>query len=241
MKQFITLLLLILPFSAWSQADCQLFLEKSILKGKCTNSYFTDFELTLKKELPQLDSTSLFDQLPLEGKVTFNNEITLPAAFVVTERAGFSQILAKSQAGWFTFDHLKFEKNSLSFYLDHDPEVPFAQTDLAIIQKTWDLLKNPNTWHKNDDRDCEDDVKDKSYSLFCALQAASIEVEGGYNHRNAVMQLVRHQINEEYPNRKWEHRLRDFNNMPETTHKKIAKFLKKAKKTIRKALKEKKT
>ena len=78
------------------------------------------------------------------------------------------------------------------------------------------FIKDEKSWHKNDDRNCEDDIEKNCYSLFCALQRASIEFEGEYNHRNAIMQKIRQTIVKIYPSKEWKHRLRDFNNMPET-------------------------
>lgn len=211
-------------------------MKKDQLSGTCTNTYFEGFQIDLGRELDQIDSASLFSLLPLKGRTVINQSAPLEVDYVITNRAGFPQLLAKSPPGWFTFDSLQFERNALSFTIDHDPDVPFVKSDLDIIQKTKALLSTPDQWHQNDDRDCEDDSDNGSYSLFCALQAASIEVEGSYNHRNAVMQLVRHQINEYYPGRKWAHRLRDFNNMAETTYEKIRAFLEQAEQTISQAL-----
>lgn len=224
--------------SLFAQARCTLLIKKDQLSGTCTNSYFDGFQIDLDRELDQIDSAVLFSLLPLKGRTVVNQSAQLEVDYVITTRVGFPQLMAKSTPGWFTFDSLQFDHNALSFYIDLDPDVPFARSDLDIIQKTKALLSTPDQWHKNDDRNCEDDIENGSYSLFCALQASSIEVEGGYNHRNAVMQLVRHQINEYYPGRKWAHRLRDFNNIPETTYETIRAFLEQAEQTITKALKK---
>lgn len=61
--------------------------------------------------------------------------------------------------------------------------------------------------------------------MFCALKIASTEVEGEYNHRNAIMQKVRTHINNRYPDKKFAHRLRDYNNMPETTYIELSSLL----------------
>jgi hypothetical protein len=91
-------------------------------------------------------------------------------------------------------------------------------------------------WHQHDDRDCEDYIQNQTYSFFCALQIASIEVDGYYNHRNAVMQKIRHLINERHPGRRWANRLRDFNNIPETTHDTILEMLDDAEEAILQAV-----
>ncbi len=115
-------------------------------------------------------------------------------------------------------DDLVITGDSISFSINLQPTPPVTLADLQILERVKGLLKNEKCWHKNDDRDCEDDVDKKRYSLFCALQIASTEVEGDYNHRNAIMQKIRIHINNRYPDKVFAHRLRDYNNMPETNY-----------------------
>ena len=61
--------------------------------------------------------------------------------------------------------------------------------------------------------------------MYCALRFASLEIENRYNHRNAVLQKLRHLIEEKYPNRKWDHRLMDYNNLEETNYEDIVQML----------------
>ena len=60
-----------------------------------------------------------------------------------------------------------------------------------------------------DDRVCKPD--DTAWSLFCALQRASVEVLGSNDHRRAALQQVRFAIEAAAPDRVFEHRLRDYN------------------------------
>jgi hypothetical protein len=209
----ITLLVITLSISS-SQGFCELELLDKKLSGTCKNSYFTNFEIWMDDNV--LDSTRLFNQLPLSGIVVVNRKHKSEVQYELTNRAGFPQILFKTRFGWFTFDSLILAEDKLTFSIDHDPAVPVTELDLKIIRKTKELLSEEKSWHKNDDRDCKDDINNARYSLFCALKTASIDIEGDYNHRNAIMQKIRHTIVEIYPLKEWEHRLKDFNNMPET-------------------------
>lgn len=200
--------------SLFGQGICELNLVDGKLIGNCENSYFSYFEIDLNDEV--LDSTKLFNQLPLVGNVTIGNKYEMELRCEITNRAGFPQILFKTRSGWFTMDSLIIRSNRLSFKIDHDPDVPVTTVDLKIIRKAKKFIKDEKSWHKNDDRNCEDDIEKNCYSLFCALQRASIEFEGEYNHRNAIMQKIRQTIVKIYPSKEWKHRLRDFNNMPET-------------------------
>ena len=60
------------------------------------------------------------------------------------------------------------------------------------------------------------DGKTHDVDLFCALQKASIDVLGAYDHRRVALQEVRFAVNDATRGRDFEHRLRDFNNLPTT-------------------------
>ena len=88
--------------------------------------------------------------------------------------------------------------------------------DLRILQRAEQLLQEPSQWNRNDDRECGDDEAQNRRSLFCALHKASIDVLGSYQHRRAALQEVRFAVEEATRGRAFEHRLQDFNNLPET-------------------------
>ena len=78
-------------------------------------------------------------------------------------------------------------------------------------------------WDRTDDRTCSPDTS--QYSLFCALQKASIEILGEYQHRRVAIQEVRFAIEDVSGGREFEHRLMDFNNLEQTTFADIKKVL----------------
>jgi hypothetical protein len=87
--------------------------------------------------------------------------------------------------------------------------------DLAILDRAAALLGADATWNRADTRTCE--PGEVRVSLFCALQRATIEVLGAYQHRRAALQEVRLAVDEATAGRPYEHRLRDYNNDPATT------------------------
>jgi hypothetical protein len=93
---------------------------------------------------------------------------------------------------------------------------PVTNEDLRILLKTAELLKDESVWNRKDDRDCDDDEATGKRSLFCALQKACIEVLGVYDHRRVALQEVRFAVEEATRGQNFEHRLRDFNNLPTT-------------------------
>ena len=93
---------------------------------------------------------------------------------------------------------------------------PVTAEDLRILEKAQELLKNDAAWNRQDDRECADDEATGKRSLFCALQKACIDVLGRYDHRRVALQEVRFAVEDATRGREFEHRLRDFNNLPET-------------------------
>lgn len=92
---------------------------------------------------------------------------------------------------------------------------PVDDLDLEIIDRAKSILKDESVWDRRDDRVCNDG--DTTFSLYCALFFASTELLGEYQHRRTALQEVRFALEEATADREYEHRLRDFNNDPQTT------------------------
>ena len=92
---------------------------------------------------------------------------------------------------------------------------PVDALDVAILDDALARLASVARWDRNDDRECAED--DEKVSLFCALYFASIDYVGEYVHRRTVMQEVRFAIEDATDGQAFEHRLMDFNNLPDTS------------------------
>jgi len=65
-----------------------------------------------------------------------------------------------------------------------------------------------------------------AFSLYCALERATTEVNGSFDHRGAVMQEARFVIDEVATSRSdFQHRLQGYNNDSSTTFADIQKVL----------------
>jgi hypothetical protein len=111
--------------------------------------------------------------------------------------------------------------------------------DLRILLKADELLKDESSWNRKDDRVCDDDEATGRRSLFCALQKACIEVLGAYDHRRVALQEVRFAVEDVTRDQDFEHRLRDFNNLPSTRLDDIKSVLRVATDRVRARLKSK--
>jgi hypothetical protein len=114
---------------------------------------------------------------------------------------------------------------------------PVTADDLRILVKAEELLKDDSVWNRKDDRECQDDEATGKRSLFCALQNACVDVLGSYDHRRAALQEVRFAVEDATRGRDFEHRLRDFNNLPETRLADIKRVLWVAKERVKSRLK----
>jgi hypothetical protein len=88
--------------------------------------------------------------------------------------------------------------------------------DLRILTDAAALLKDESVWNRADDRECKDDEATGKRSLFCALQKACIDVLGKYDHRRVALQEVRFAVEDATRGQDFEHRLKNFNNLPTT-------------------------
>ena len=114
---------------------------------------------------------------------------------------------------------------------------PVTDDDLRILLQADEILKDESVWNRNDDRVCDDDESTGKRSLFCALQKACIDVLGKYDHRRVALQEVRFAVEDATRGRDFEHRLRDFNNLPETRLVDVKKVLRVATDRVKSRLK----
>jgi hypothetical protein len=104
---------------------------------------------------------------------------------------------------------------------DSDVRPPVTPADLKIVKRAREILNSPTVWNRADTRICPPDAK--TFSLYCALQRATIEIGAQFAHRGAAMQEARFAIEEIAPKRDYDHRLMGYNNDPTTTFADIQK------------------
>ena len=107
-----------------------------------------------------------------------------------------------------------------------------TETDIKILERALEILHDESVWHKNDERICDDDKKQDSWSLFCGLYQASLDVTSEYLHQRPAMKEVRKVIKEITNNKPFEHGIRDYNNMQNTTFNEVINVLEIAKEQI---------
>ena len=92
---------------------------------------------------------------------------------------------------------------------------PADRQDLDILDSADIRLASTTVWDRADDRKC--DTQDETFSLYCALYFGSIDTVGEYQHRRTALQEIRFAIEDASGGREFDHRMMDFNNLPETS------------------------
>ena len=101
-------------------------------------------------------------------------------------------------------------------------EVAVGEQEFQILTRARQLLSSASVWNRSDDRVCEDSRAKKSWSLYCALDQASIDVAGVDLVVRPVMEEARAAVIE-VADRKFNGALKDFNNLESTTYSDIVK------------------
>jgi hypothetical protein len=128
-------------------------------------------------------------------------------------------------------------KSADRFSGDPDARPPVDKSDVRIVQRARQILNSPAKWNRADNRICA--TAAKTFSLYCALEKATDEVSGHFEHRGAAMQEARFVIEDIAPHVKdYKHRLMDYNNDPKTTFADIQKVFRLIEKRINQRLRE---
>jgi hypothetical protein len=121
----------------------------------------------------------------------------------------------RTPVGWFGVSGFVLARDTLKFDLDVAQQVPPNDLDRAIVERAAGILSSESAWNRADDRQCRPDAK--TFSLYCALERATVQLTGGFHHRRPALEVVRAIVEERAAGRPYEHRLMDYNNDP-TTH-----------------------
>jgi TonB family protein len=118
------------------------------------------------------------------------------------------------------------------------PRPVITADDLRIVQRARAILSSAAVWNRADTRECPADRK--TFSLYCALEKATQEISGAFEHRGIVMEEARAAIDEITHQKDYDHRLMGYNNDPTTTFADIQKVLRATEERISRKLDAKK-
>jgi hypothetical protein len=127
--------------------------------------------------------------------------------------AGGSGVL-RDALGWFAVSGFVPARDTLKFDLDLKEQVPPNDLDRSIVERAAAILSSDAVWNRADDRQCKPDAK--TWSIYCALERATVQLTGGFHHRRPALEVVRAIVEERAAGRPYQHRLMDYNNDPST-------------------------
>ncbi|MEO8621821.1 MAG: hypothetical protein ABI625_12200, partial [bacterium] len=77
------------------------------------------------------------------------------------------------------------------------------------------IISSDAVWNRADDRKCP--ASATTWSIYCAVEKATIEVTGGFHHRRPAGELVRLVVEERTNGKAYAHRMMGYNNDRATT------------------------
>lgn len=122
--------------------------------------------------------------------------------------------VTRTYEGWFPITGFSVNATAMHFQFNGKHEVPPNRVDKEILEHASRVITSDTVWNRADDRECRADAT--TWSIYCAVERAMIEVTGGFNHRRPAGQLVRQIVDERSANRNYSHRMMDYNNDPRT-------------------------
>ena len=121
----------------------------------------------------------------------------------------------RTYTGWFPVSRFDARGDSITMQFDvANPVAPNA-FDRSILERAAAILHADSVWNRADDRKCA--ATARTFSIYCAVQKATIEITGAFHHRRPAAELVRVIVDERTKDRSYEHRLMEYNNDPRTT------------------------
>jgi hypothetical protein len=196
-------------------AHCKLTRVSDRWQGTCAGLFGETPTLTVSST-PSLKSGRY--QQSIEPKAIYAGDMKMPTGAVPVEieiYEGGTGILRPQGLTWLVVANAVTRSDVMEFTLDVTKTVPPSDLDREIITRAASILKSEAVWDRADDRQCGAD--DKTWSIYCAMIRATNEVTGGIHHRRPAMEVVRQIVDARSAGRKYEHRLRDYNNDPSTT------------------------
>ena len=121
-------------------------------------------------------------------------------------------------------------KNGLKPAAKPNEMIPVRERDVRIIHRASQILDSESKWNRKDDRECPSGRH--TFSLYCALYKASVEINGEFDHRLGALEEVRRAVEVASKGKNYEHRLMGYNNDRSTTFGDIKKVLKETEERI---------
>lgn len=156
-------------------------------------------------------SRLLEDRVLTRGSVDLDKSSDDVEIEIYTGGAG----VARTYAGWFPLSGFSASDGAIRFQLDGKQEVPPNTVDREILERAATIITSDEVWNRADNRQCP--ATATKWSIYCAVERAQLDIVGAFHHRRPAGELVREIVEIRTKDRKYSHRMMDYNNDP-TTH-----------------------
>lgn len=202
----------LLTASAWiGSADCEFRLRNGQYEGSCGSMFdaVPTFRITAADSI-----TSGRWRSDTKPTSVWHGEVIFPpprnSSPIEIERYADGTGVLRTIVGWFPISRFQLSTEAIRFRLDPARQVAPSALDRQIIERAAALLSTEAKWDRADDRICA--ATDTTWSIYCALQRATLDVTGGFHHRRPALELVRVIVEQRTAGRDYSHRLMDYNN-----------------------------
>jgi len=128
--------------------------------------------------------------------------------------AGGTGVL-RSEYGWYAISGFSATAAAVRFRIDTPAQpLPPSELDRRIVERSAVILNADAVWNRADNRQCPPAAT--TWSIYCAMARATIDVTGGFHHRRPALELVRKIVEARTAGRAYDHRLMGYNNDPST-------------------------
>src|SRR5438045_2712475 len=121
--------------------------------------------------------------------------------------------ILRTEYGWFAVTQFALSP-TLSFDVDASHEVEPNGLDQKIVREAAAILSTEPAWNRSGNRKCPTSAT--TWSIYCALDKATLDVTGGFHHRLPALKVVREIVDERTATRNYHHRPMDYNHDPAT-------------------------
>jgi hypothetical protein len=123
--------------------------------------------------------------------------------------------VARTYAGWFPISGFTVTNGTIQFQLGGKQEVPPNAVDREILERASTIISSDAVWNRADDRMCP--ITATTWSIYCAVERAQLDIVCAFHHRRPAGELVREIVETRTKDRTYQHRMMDYNN-DRTTH-----------------------
>jgi hypothetical protein len=191
-------------------ATCEFRATNGRWEGPCGPFLGEQFTFSVAPSASISTGTWRKDVRPVAVWAGRSSNATLGIAPVELEVYSGGEGVLRTEYGWFAVTQFQRADASVRFRVENSRGIASSDLDREIVQRATSILATESNWNRADDRTCPANAK--TWSIYCVMQRATVEVTGAFHHRRPALEVVREIIERRTADRQYPHRLMDYNN-----------------------------